>query len=267
MAVMPRRNRALTLVLLAFVVALLVYSSHLRQTAPSFYDKTLEALHNRGRPVFDASSGRVKGQVPLDKDADGDIDADDVQLAKEMGERLRSAEKEAKDKANAKAPNKPDAPGRVVGIGSSASGQGKKKHAAEDVKAAQSEEKDAETEEEHTIEVEMNSILKKAPVIIFSKSYCPYSKRAKGVLLEKYHITPEPYVVELDVHPLGPKIQDRLLEMTGRRTVPNIMINGKSIGGSDDIIELDHAKELVAKIKSLGGKRVGIKERFSEKNN
>lgn len=36
-----------------------------------------------------------------------------------------------------------------------------------------------ETDSEHEIEVEMNSILKKGPIIIFSKSYCPFSKKAK----------------------------------------------------------------------------------------
>ena len=59
-------------------------------------------------------------------------------------------------------------------------------------------------------------------VIIFSKTYCPYSKRAKGVLLEKYVIEPKPYVFELDTAPLGPQIQARLAGMTGRKTVPNI---------------------------------------------
>lgn len=36
-----------------------------------------------------------------------------------------------------------------------------------------------ETEEEHKVEVELDSILKKGPIIIFSKSYCPFSKKAK----------------------------------------------------------------------------------------
>ena len=36
-----------------------------------------------------------------------------------------------------------------------------------------------ETEEEHRVESELNDILKKGPIIIFSKSYCPYSKKAK----------------------------------------------------------------------------------------
>lgn len=99
-------------------------------------------------------------------------------------------------------------------------------------------------------------------VIIFSKSYCPYSKRAKGLLLEKYAITPEPYVVELDEHPQGQALQDQLLETTGRRTVPNIMVNGVSLGGADDIVEMDNADKLVAKIVDLGNKRVEVSERF-----
>lgn len=81
-------------------------------------------------------------------------------------------------------------------------------------------------------------------------------------MLDKYSITPDPFVVELDEHPLGPLLQEQLLQTTGRRTVPNIMINGVSIGGADDIIQLDNDDELVKKVVNLGGKRVEIAERF-----
>jgi glutaredoxin len=101
-------------------------------------------------------------------------------------------------------------------------------------------------------------------VIIFSKSYCPYSKRAKGVLLEKYVIEPAPYVVELDEHPLGPKLQAKLKEMTGRGTVPNIMISGKSIGGGDDISAMDNDKTLATKIKNTAAQKVTVTDRFVE---
>lgn len=93
-------------------------------------------------------------------------------------------------------------------------------------------------------------------VIIFSKSYCPHSKRAKGILLDKYMIEPAPFVVELDQHPLGSQLQARLAELTGRRTVPNVLINGVSIGGGDDTAELDTTGTLIAKIKDLAGKRM-----------
>ncbi|KAF1985056.1 hypothetical protein K402DRAFT_464701 [Aulographum hederae CBS 113979] len=113
-----------------------------------------------------------------------------------------------------------------------------------------------ETEEEHKVEVEFNDILKRSPIIIFSKSYCPYSKRAKNILLQKYKITPAPYVVELDEHELGVQLQASLADSTGRRTVPNILVNGKSIGGGDDVEMLHEQGKLAALLKNLGGKRV-----------
>lgn len=82
------------------------------------------------------------------------------------------------------------------------------------------------------------------------------------MLLEKYTIDPAPYVVELDKHPLGKQLQKKLADMTGRGTVPNIMVNGKSIGGGDEIAELDARKTLIDKIKSMGGKKMAMKERF-----
>ena len=44
------------------------------------------------------------------------------------------------------------------------------------------------------------------------------------------------------------------------------VINGKSIGGSDEIAELDKNRALVDKIESLGGKRVTVKERFTQQS-
>ena len=92
-------------------------------------------------------------------------------------------------------------------------------------------------------------------VIVFSKSYCPHSKRAKSILT-KYIIDPAPFVVELDQHPLGPGLQNRLAELTGRRTVPNVLVGAVSIGGGDDVAALDESGNLVSKIKELGGKKI-----------
>lgn len=93
-------------------------------------------------------------------------------------------------------------------------------------------------------------------MIIFSKSYCPHSRRAKGILLDQYAIDPAPFVVELDQHPLGARLQGLLAERTGRRTVPNVLVNGVSIGGGDEVAALDLAGALEGKVKDLGGKKV-----------
>jgi glutaredoxin len=58
------------------------------------------------------------------------------------------------------------------------------------------------------------------------------------------------------LHEKGALLQAKLAEMTGRRTVPNVLVTGKSIGGGDDIEALDESIELVNKIKSMGGKRM-----------
>ena len=63
----------------------------------------------------------------------------------------------------------------VAKVGNTGASKSRESSAA---KNKQSEPKE-ETDSEHEIEVEMNSILKKGPIIIFSKSYCPYSKKAK----------------------------------------------------------------------------------------
>ncbi|XP_019178076.1 PREDICTED: glutaredoxin-C4-like [Ipomoea nil] len=71
-------------------------------------------------------------------------------------------------------------------------------------------------------------------IVIFSKSYCPYCKRAKAVFKE---LKQKAYVVELDERDDGWLIQNAVSEVVGRRTVPQVFINGKHIGGSDDTIE------------------------------
>jgi hypothetical protein len=55
---------------------------------------------------------------------------------------------------------------------------------------------------------------------------------------------------------LGKKLQDLLAALTGRRTVPNIMINAQSLGGSDDIAQMDAEGTLEEHIKKMGGKRI-----------
>ncbi|KAL3844704.1 hypothetical protein ACJIZ3_002107 [Penstemon smallii] len=69
-------------------------------------------------------------------------------------------------------------------------------------------------------------------IAVFSKSYCPYSLRAKRILNE---LEEQPFVVELDLRDDGYKIQDVLMDLVGRRTVPQVFVNGKHIGGSDDL--------------------------------
>ncbi|KAL5533614.1 hypothetical protein ACEPAG_74 [Sanghuangporus baumii] len=87
-------------------------------------------------------------------------------------------------------------------------------------------------------------------IAVFSKSYCPYCRRAKQLLSDKYSDVPAT-VVELDERSDGSDIQDYLAEKTGQRTVPNIFIDTKHIGGSSDLIALEESQQLGALIHKL----------------
>ena len=76
------------------------------------------------------------------------------------------------------------------------------------------------------------------------------------ILLEGYSITPPPYVVELDQHEIGSALQSALERMTGRRTVPNVLVSGRSIGGGDDVADLDNDDKLKSTILAMAGKRI-----------
>jgi glutaredoxin 3 len=72
-------------------------------------------------------------------------------------------------------------------------------------------------------------------VVLFSKSYCPYCVRAKQALLS---IGIEPITVELDQRTDSRLIQIALMQMSGgQRTVPSAWLDGKHIGGSDDVVD------------------------------
>ncbi|KAG6873447.1 hypothetical protein C0995_015536 [Termitomyces sp. Mi166 len=95
---------------------------------------------------------------------------------------------------------------------------------------------------------------KKYPVVVFSKSYCPYSRRAKK-LLEAYHIQPAPKVIEVDLRSDDDIIKAILGRLTKHHTFPNILIRGKSIGGSDDLQAL-HAQRELTQVLELAGASV-----------
>jgi len=69
-------------------------------------------------------------------------------------------------------------------------------------------------------------------VAVFSKSYCPYCKATKSLLSE---LGAKSYIIELDEVSDGAAIQDALQEITNQRSVPNIFIGKKHIGGNSDL--------------------------------
>ena len=78
-----------------------------------------------------------------------------------------------------------------------------------------------------------------AKVEVYTTSYCPYCIRAKSLLSRK-GVAFE----EIDVSG-DPALREKMIELSGgRRTVPEIFINGRIIGGYDELRALEAAGRL-----------------------
>ncbi|EGV61840.1 hypothetical protein PSN45_000530 [Yamadazyma tenuis] len=108
---------------------------------------------------------------------------------------------------------------------------------------------------------ELMQIRALAPMIVFSKSYCPYSKRLKKLLTEHYEITPSFFPVELDKHKHGKLLQEHLAKISGRATVPNVLIgtSNESKGGCDDFLNLHESGKLATMLNEWGNKKLSVK--------
>lgn len=77
-----------------------------------------------------------------------------------------------------------------------------------------------------------------ADVLIYVTSWCPYCHAAKSLLRDK-----KVRYAEVDVDGRH-ELRSWLSKTTGQRTVPQVFINGKSMGGFSDISALDQAGKL-----------------------
>jgi len=90
------------------------------------------------------------------------------------------------------------------------------------------------------IEAKINS----KKVVGYSKSYCPFCKKALAVF-KKMNLPAEDFEwIEIESDPEMDKIQDILKGITGARSVPRVFINGKCIGGGDETVQLHSSGQL-----------------------
>ncbi len=71
-------------------------------------------------------------------------------------------------------------------------------------------------------------------VKMFTTAVCPYCIQAKRILLSKGVASIEEIRVDSQ-----PQERVRMMEITGRRTVPQIFIGSTHVGGCDDLMALD----------------------------
>ena len=76
-------------------------------------------------------------------------------------------------------------------------------------------------------------------VRMYTTLVCPYCQRAKALLKQRGVAQIEEIRIDLD-----PAERDRMMEMTGRRTVPQIFIGETHVGGCDDLYDLERQGKL-----------------------
>jgi glutaredoxin 3 len=74
---------------------------------------------------------------------------------------------------------------------------------------------------------------------MYATAVCPYCVRAEQLLMRKGVAGVEKIRIDLD-----PAERDRMMSLTGRRTVPQIFIGDYHVGGCDDLFELERAGKL-----------------------
>lgn len=75
-----------------------------------------------------------------------------------------------------------------------------------------------------------------APVKMYATAVCPYCQMAERLLRAKGVDAIDKVRVDLD-----PQQRTEMMNRTGRRTVPQIYIGDRHIGGYDDLAALDRA--------------------------
>ena len=72
------------------------------------------------------------------------------------------------------------------------------------------------------------------PVKMYTTAVCPYCIRAKQILKSKGVAAIEEIRIDM-----LPEERMKMMEITGRRTVPQIFIGDTHVGGHDDLVALD----------------------------
>jgi glutaredoxin 3 len=78
-----------------------------------------------------------------------------------------------------------------------------------------------------------------AKVVMYTTAYCPYCMNAERLLMNRGVTDIDKVRVDLQ-----PELRLEMMEKTGRRTVPQIYIGERHIGGFDELRALDLAGEL-----------------------
>lgn len=84
-----------------------------------------------------------------------------------------------------------------------------------------------------------DGLLTMKKIIMYTSNYCPFCSNAEQLFKNKGFSIDEKIYIDRDPDELS-----KMIETTGKRTVPQIFIGDQYIGGFDDLREIDLSGEL-----------------------
>ncbi|KAF9237578.1 hypothetical protein BU15DRAFT_75945 [Melanogaster broomeanus] len=99
----------------------------------------------------------------------------------------------------------------------------------------------------------MEVLREQYPVVVFSKVF----ETSQGAPRELQPLSP-PKVIEVDLRADSPHIKTLLTRLTRHSTFPNVILHGRSLGGSDDLVRMHEEGQLKAVLE-----RGGVKVRWT----
>ncbi|KAG9067051.1 hypothetical protein KI688_012963 [Linnemannia hyalina] len=148
-----------------------------------------------------------------------------------------------------------DSTGLLTGGGKSLTQQGHSGHAVVDGEGEPmmvDDDQDVPETPIVTLEHRIQGLIDQNRVMVFSKTYCPFSAAAKK-LLKTY--TNDFGLLEVDLEPKGDDIKKILTKIThGHSTFPSIFFAGESIGGRDKLQAIEDRHDLRGRLDALGVK-------------
>ncbi|CAD7970313.1 unnamed protein product [Amoebophrya sp. A120] len=112
-----------------------------------------------------------------------------------------------------------------------------------------------------TAQESVDAAIRDNKLVVFSKEWCPFCRKAKDTLQTILDSDTTKYkVLELEsvdrrslVAPLHlDDIQDYFKQLAGTRTVPKVFLEGKCLGGGDEMVSMARTGQLQALLKESG---------------
>ncbi|KAG8342944.1 putative glutaredoxin [Trypanosoma vivax] len=91
----------------------------------------------------------------------------------------------------------------------------------------------------------LDTMLRRNKIVMVSATYCQFCTKLKALLIELKHRFVS---LEVDIIPNGREVFAEVVGRTGVHTVPQVFLNGKYLGGYDELLTLHRRGELSATI-------------------